>query len=318
MVDRPWLEMCANAGEFLYGLYTVKVLRQMYERKRGCHASQEELISAMQAMEEERSILVEFIPGSLDETDPDAPGFFAAADVRGTELESVLRRADADGNPYASLHFDSDEEMEVVCDVPEDLEFYVPTEAEIMQILEEGYIRTPEMTELENRMRKHGGDTDALKHLWGQISTGKMDMMEAIQAILDAAFRKGKAEEDQAERKPENVDAALKELMPAINGWVNSINQRNRKGWRPQDLFKKMHPHGLTSMPTIVPGSAFAAKQLREAEPQLREMGARVDYSSMDSWESIGEYGEKRIVKVGRNDLCPCGSGKKYKRCHGR
>ena len=121
MVDRPWLEMCANAGEFLYGFYTVKVLRQMYERKRGCHASQEELISAMQSLEEERSILVEFIPGSLDETDPDAPGFFAAADVRGTELESVLRRADADGNPYASLHFDSDEEMEVVCDVPEEM-----------------------------------------------------------------------------------------------------------------------------------------------------------------------------------------------------
>ncbi len=22
-------------------------------------------------------------------------------------------------------------------------------------------------------------------------------------------------------------------------------------------------------------------------------------------------------AKVGRNDLCPCGSGKKYKRCHG-
>jgi preprotein translocase subunit SecA len=22
--------------------------------------------------------------------------------------------------------------------------------------------------------------------------------------------------------------------------------------------------------------------------------------------------------KIGRNDLCPCGSGKKYKRCHGR
>jgi len=22
--------------------------------------------------------------------------------------------------------------------------------------------------------------------------------------------------------------------------------------------------------------------------------------------------------KVGRNDLCPCGSGKKYKQCHGR
>ncbi|MSQ31588.1 MAG: hypothetical protein EXR64_06195, partial [Dehalococcoidia bacterium] len=23
------------------------------------------------------------------------------------------------------------------------------------------------------------------------------------------------------------------------------------------------------------------------------------------------------VTKVGRNDACPCGSGKKYKRCHG-
>jgi len=24
------------------------------------------------------------------------------------------------------------------------------------------------------------------------------------------------------------------------------------------------------------------------------------------------------LTKVGRNDPCPCGSGKKYKRCHGQ
>ncbi|HRC63286.1 MAG TPA: SEC-C metal-binding domain-containing protein [Dehalococcoidia bacterium] len=24
------------------------------------------------------------------------------------------------------------------------------------------------------------------------------------------------------------------------------------------------------------------------------------------------------MKKVGRNELCPCGSGKKYKRCHGQ
>jgi uncharacterized protein YecA (UPF0149 family) len=28
--------------------------------------------------------------------------------------------------------------------------------------------------------------------------------------------------------------------------------------------------------------------------------------------------GQKRAeAKVGRNDPCPCGSGKKYKKCHG-
>lgn len=26
----------------------------------------------------------------------------------------------------------------------------------------------------------------------------------------------------------------------------------------------------------------------------------------------------RKEVKVGRNDPCPCGSGKKYKQCHGK
>ncbi|MCK5125354.1 MAG: SEC-C domain-containing protein [candidate division Zixibacteria bacterium] len=33
---------------------------------------------------------------------------------------------------------------------------------------------------------------------------------------------------------------------------------------------------------------------------------------------SIDEYPIIKNVKVGRNDPCPCGSGKKYKKCHGR
>jgi hypothetical protein len=32
-------------------------------------------------------------------------------------------------------------------------------------------------------------------------------------------------------------------------------------------------------------------------------------------WQSDGR---RRGVKVGRNELCPCGSGRKYKRCCGR
>jgi len=27
---------------------------------------------------------------------------------------------------------------------------------------------------------------------------------------------------------------------------------------------------------------------------------------------------EDAFARVGRNDLCPCGSGRKFKRCHGR
>ena len=43
-----------------------------------------------------------------------------------------------------------------------------------------------------------------------------------------------------------------------------------------------------------------------------------MDSGSIDSLATAGAYGECRMVKIGRNDPCPCGSGKKYKQCHGR
>jgi len=33
-------------------------------------------------------------------------------------------------------------------------------------------------------------------------------------------------------------------------------------------------------------------------------------------WPGVDSTRQRRIHKVGRNDLCPCGSGRKYKDCH--
>ena len=33
---------------------------------------------------------------------------------------------------------------------------------------------------------------------------------------------------------------------------------------------------------------------------------------------ALGAAAAGKVPKVGRNDPCPCGSGKKYKMCHGR
>lgn len=33
-------------------------------------------------------------------------------------------------------------------------------------------------------------------------------------------------------------------------------------------------------------------------------------------WPGFSEVTQRRVVKIGRNDPCPCGSGKKYKDCH--
>ncbi|MCX7180422.1 MAG: SEC-C metal-binding domain-containing protein, partial [Proteobacteria bacterium] len=64
-------------------------------------------------------------------------------------------------------------------------------------------------------------------------------------------------------------------------------------------------------------------EQIEQAEepPQLEN----VQYHHADYDEVIGVKEEKlpqpvvrHADKIGRNDPCPCGSGKKYKHCHGK
>ena len=47
-----------------------------------------------------------------------------------------------------------------------------------------------------------------------------------------------------------------------------------------------------------------------------REQVAKVTGTNKDDTVSRGPV--KKAKKIGRNDLCPCGSGKKYKNCCGR
>ena len=67
-----------------------------------------------------------------------------------------------------------------------------------------------------------------------------------------------------------------------------------------------------------------------EPEPAV----SNVQYQHADYDEALGTNGDtvgggdtaiavappfvRAGAKVGRNDACPCGSGKKYKHCHGR
>ena len=78
-------------------------------------------------------------------------------------------------------------------------------------------------------------------------------------------------------------------------------------------------------MPTITAGSAQAVALLREAASDIEKMGFGLDIdANADTIPVIGmpngmNGGIVRTEKkVYPNDLCPCGSGKKYKKCCGR
>ena len=65
-------------------------------------------------------------------------------------------------------------------------------------------------------------------------------------------------------------------------------------------------------------------KDLRRSETAKITKAALQSINSVDGGQSSIENPEvnrtvvRETPKVGRNDLCPCGSGKKYKNCHGR
>jgi uncharacterized protein YecA (UPF0149 family) len=66
-------------------------------------------------------------------------------------------------------------------------------------------------------------------------------------------------------------------------------------------------------------GEVMALPAEIEALERRQRQAARVTLSHgaetvAEKVETVRRDGDK----VGRNDICPCGSGKKYKKCHGR
>ena len=58
----------------------------------------------------------------------------------------------------------------------------------------------------------------------------------------------------------------------------------------------------------------FAVQPARE---QI-EYHEPVMFFNKSDWAGPADSADKKDKKVGRNDPCPCGSGKKYKKCCGR
>ena len=70
-------------------------------------------------------------------------------------------------------------------------------------------------------------------------------------------------------------------------------------------------PPAAGSPPPPPPPTAREAREARELELAAAG-GSTVRHATFDAGNP------ETWTKVGRNALCPCGSGRKYKRCHGK
>jgi len=76
-------------------------------------------------------------------------------------------------------------------------------------------------------------------------------------------------------------------------------------------------------MMTVRIQSQEEAQQAAEAIEERSERISNVTYTHPNEDGSVSEEADPatmvaQVPKVGRNDPCPCGSGKKYKQCHGK
>ncbi|HNT29841.1 MAG TPA: SEC-C metal-binding domain-containing protein, partial [bacterium] len=92
-----------------------------------------------------------------------------------------------------------------------------------------------------------------------------------------------------------------------------------------QDLMNNIQNNVVKTIYRIGVKAPEKAAQRSTGYKNMREQGAQLASSfSQARAAKSGKEGAAQPVRkapaetVGRNDLCPCGSGKKYKKCHGK
>jgi preprotein translocase subunit SecA len=131
----------------------------------------------------------------------------------------------------------------------------------------------------------------------------------------------------------QTLDSLWKEHLAAMDYLRQGIHLRGYAQKDPKQEYKResfaMFGAMLESLKyevisTLSKVQVRMPEEVEQMEQQRREEAERlqqqqqlshVDDETVEAAELATQSGER---KVGRNDLCPCGSGKKYKQCHGR
>jgi len=123
--------------------------------------------------------------------------------------------------------------------------------------------------------------------------------------------------------------------VPILDDWCYGFMkgvERNAEGWRPMmeahaDWMSTIHLYGTEAGWEALDRDDISIERHRALAAELPESIRKIHRFWLDRRESqISEGITPFLVrrepvrnpdKVGRNDPCPCGSGKKFKRCHG-
>jgi preprotein translocase subunit SecA len=133
----------------------------------------------------------------------------------------------------------------------------------------------------------------------------------------------------------QTLDQLWKEHLAAMDHLRQGIHLRGYAQKNPKQEYKresyelftqmlealKLDVVSILSRVQVQAPEEVEAMEAKRREAEQRAMQFRQQQAAQESEEQASESGKTVIregQKVGRNDPCPCGSGKKYKQCHGK
>ncbi len=174
-----------------------------------------------------------------------------------------------------------------------------------------------------------------------------LDEAALLQRIVDAANAQYAAKEQQAGAEVirsferaimlQSLDSHWRDHLAALDHLRQGIHLRGYAQKNPKQEYKREAfelfsylletiKHEVTQVTMTVQVRSEADVEAVETPPELENVQFQhADFSEPVEEELAEETREQTAtpqvrqgVKVGRNDPCPCGSGKKYKQCHGK
>lgn len=195
-------------------------------------------------------------------------------------------------------------------------DYFIPPKTELLRYRDVSYC---EPTPQANRMREFLSETLCLQESKAKIVFDVMVLYERclrdeLQEVVEIVEEAGAVFNEKT----------LRAFAAVYQDFHNHIRIPHNRGYTPHELFSMKKPEdripkaisfGSNIRNALADGSMDAEKMRKD----ILEMDVPDDQfrntmlKALDEAEAAG-----RAPKVGRNDPCPCGSGKKYKKCCGR
>jgi hypothetical protein len=101
---------------------------------------------------------------------------------------------------------------------------------------------------------------------------------------------------------------------PVLDEKYANLSRRNSLGWR----FSSPRGDVPLKNPEKAAVRQIAHELLRSLNPTMPKVKLKAKGTFLMGLSAVTKKKQPTLPKVGRNEPCPCGSGKKYKRCHGK